>query len=127
MGGDVNGANLGVAPIAKKGGEKRSGVKTKTVGSFVTWQENIEFATDDCVVLFFIRQCAYITFTFEYRGTITDIDAENENYIVQVVNVKRIDPSMVSVKYIQLKEVALNQIRQQSIGNIKTVKYPMVR
>ena len=92
----------------------------------MSWRENVDFETDDCVTLFFIRKCLSVSFTFEYRAKVVDVDLANKSYVVQVVRVDRIDPSRVSAKYIQMKDAALSQKRQET-GGIKTVIYTAVK
>ena len=86
------------------------------IGQFVSWKETISYETDDCLDLFFVRKCMEIDFTFEFRGKILDFDPGENNFIIEIVDVDRIDPSMVSIKYMQYKNQITESMRYKSVG-----------
>jgi len=86
------------------------------IGQFVSWKETIKYETDDCLDLFFVRECMKISFTFKFRGKIIDFDPGEYNFIIEIVSVDRVDPSMVSYKYMQYKKQVTESIRYKSVG-----------
>ncbi len=80
---------------------------SRLMGKTVSWLGSKQIDTEDCVQLYFFKKCMWVTYNFKLKGTITNVNMENEKFVIEVSKAKLAPKSKVSVKYYQHKKDAL--------------------
>lgn len=97
-------------------------VVASKMNTTVTWREGYRQSTDDCVSLFVFTQCMWVTYPLRITGKVKEFDNNRGQYLIAVSNVALEEPSHVSYKYLQFKDVAMQRIRGM-VGKVKYVEY----
>lgn len=80
---------------------------SKLMGKTVSWIGSKRIDTKDCAQLFFFKKCMWVTYIFNLKGTIKNVNMENEKFVIEVSKAKLASESTVSLKYYEYKKDAL--------------------
>lgn len=88
----------------------------------VSWLGHKQIDTDDCVKLYFFKKCAWVTYHFNLKGTVSNVDKVNEKFTINVSDAKLVSKSMVSIKYLQHRKDAI-EWGNNIVGNTMEVPF----
>lgn len=84
----------------------------ENVGKKVEWISTLKQYTDDCAGLFGFNMCMWVTYKMQFTGKVRSFNQDRGEYLVDVYTGKLKHPGSVSVKYLQYKSVAEQEVKK---------------
>lgn len=94
----------------------------KLLDKKVSWLGHKQIDTEDCVKLFLFKKCAWVTYHFNLKGTVSNVDKVNETFTINVSDAKLVSKGMVSIAYIKYRKMAL-EWEKDIVGNTMAVAF----